>query len=270
MEEKIAFEFYVYDDDKACMINDIEFAVNHLVMLPKIRPHKIGKAVLLSLELCQNADFRQKMLEKSNECPFLIYQLYKRCVFLFEEIETFLKRRDSFLLCYYFRKEIDDFEGFIKKKNKPDDFDEFLLDKSSYIDLLIEHGFIPGSTEFCLKYDDIDDLQRPFLLNKQAKWSPFEWSFRPKHLELLCFSGFFGSIKCFKHLLMNGFQINEKVISMIVCSGCLDLFHLSRGQDFLSYEHACMASKFCHLSLLDFILDHCSSINSKTDYIDFR
>ena len=84
---------------------------------------------------------------------------------------------------------------------------------------------MPSSIECILKYDVIDDLVGFNISKGEAKWSLFEWSMKPQHLDLLSFSVFFGSIKCFKHLLMNGFEINDKVISMVVRGGCLDIFH---------------------------------------------
>jgi len=51
---------------------------------------------------------------------------------------------------------------------------------------------------------------------------------------LICyFFWFYESIKCFKLLYLNRFQISENVISMIVWGGCLDLFHLCQGQKVL-------------------------------------
>jgi len=203
MKEKIFFERFLFGDGNEIVTDDMEFCVDRIVMLPKIRPHQLEKAVRVSVEYCILGDFRRKLLEKSTECPVLIYQLHKRGVFLFEEIETFLENRNTFMLSYYFRKEIKDFESFIESKYKPDDFDESFFKNENDIDQLIEYGFLQTSIEYCLKYDVIDDLAILFNLNQKAKWSPFEWSFMPQYFDLLSFAGFFGSIKCFKHLLMS-------------------------------------------------------------------
>jgi len=94
---------------------------------------------------------------------------------------------------------------------------------------MIEYGYLPSSIEYHLKYDAIDSFINMYDLIPKAKWSPFEWSNKPEYLDLLSFARFFGSIKCFKHLLMKGFEIKENVLSMVVCSGCFDLFHLCQG-----------------------------------------
>jgi len=257
MEERISFELSLFDGDrKSVLINDLEFCVDRIMTFPKIRPQQLKKAVSLSEEYCQIAGFRRKMLEKANSCPVLIYRLFKRDVFIFEEIEPFLRNKNTFELCYYFRKEINDFETFINGKKIPDDFDGSFFNNENDIDQMIEYGFICSTIEYTLKYDVIEDLNHYHFLNQEAKWSPFEWSLKPYYLDLLSFSGYFGSIKCFKHLMMNGFFINDKVMAMVVGSGCFDLFHLCMGKQIVTSEVICMASIFCNISLLDFLFEN--------------
>jgi len=269
MEEKILFEKFLFGDGNEIFIDDIEFCVDRIVILPKIRPHQLEKAVRLSIEYCKLADFRQKLLEKSNECPVLIYQLHKRDIIAFEEIEPFLRKREAFLLCYYFRKEINDFDNFIRSKSKPDGIDESFFKKENDIDQLIEYGYLQTSIEYCLKYDIIDDLVGFGNLNQNASWSPFEWSYQPEYHDLLSFSGFFGSIKCFKHLLLKGFEINDNVLLMVVCVGCFDLFHLCQGHQFVTPNLICKASAFSHLSLVVFMTENGVDINGKNDDVEY-
>jgi len=269
MEEKVSFEEYLFGEGKEIIINDIEFCVDRIIELPKIRPHQLEKAVRISIEYCKLPAFRQKLLENPNKCPVMVYQLYKRGVLVFGEIKPFLSNKDSFMLCYYFRKEIKDFESFIKSKSKPHYVDVSFLENENDIDKLIEYGYLQSSIEYCLKYDVIDDLVGFDKLNHEARWSPFEWSVRPEYLDLLSFAGFFCSIKCFKHLLMKGFEINAKALSMVVCGGCFDLFHLCQSQGFLTPNHVCKASEFFHLPLLVFMIENGSDINSKNSYIEF-
>ena len=267
MEERIAFERFLYGDGMEICINDTDFCLDRIIMLPQLRPHQLDKAVMLSAGYCQNSDFKGKLLEKSNECHVLIYRLYKIGVFEFEEIEPFLRSRNTLIFCYYFRKEIKDFESFISKKAKLYGFDESFLANEEYFDELIEYGFLPSSIEYSLKYDDVICLRDMSIVStKECKWSPFEWSSRPKYLDLLSFSGFFGSIQCFKHLLMNGFVISDKVFSMVVCSGCLDLFHFCQGQRILSTECVCNACEFLHFPLLVFMIENGCDINIKNIY----
>jgi len=269
MEENIVFERFLFGDGNKININDMGFCVDRIIMLPKIRPHELEKAVRISKEYCQIADFRRKLIEKSEECPVLIYRLYKQNVFLFEEIEPFLNRRDCFLLCYYFRKEISDFTNQIGNKLQNHGFDMSFFENESEIDQMIQYGFIFLSIEYCLKYDDDEELKGFEILDQEAKWSPFEWSFKPEFLDFISFAAFFGSIKCFRHLLMKGFEMNDQVLSMVVCSGCLDLYHLSQRQEFLVPEIICNASEFCHLSLLAFMIENGFNANEKTKAVRF-
>ena len=265
MEEKILFEDFLFGDGNKIVLDDMEFCVDRIVMLPKIRPHQLEKAVDLSIELCNFANFRQKLLENSNKCPVLIYKLYKRGVFVFEDIKPFLEGKDTLLVSYYFWKEIEDFESFIHSKCTPIGFAESFHKNANDIDQLIEYGFHSSSIEYCLKYDVIHDLINIDNLNQETKWSPFEWSYKPEYLDLLSFAGFFGSIKCFKHLLMNGFKIKEIVLSMVVCSGCFDLFHLCQERQIFTSDNFCKASEFFHIPLLAFMIENGAHINPKTN-----
>jgi len=261
MEAKISFEEFLFGDGNEIQIDDMEFCADRIVKFPKIRPHQLEKAVRLSIEYCKFADFRQKLLEKSKKCPVLIYQLHKRGIIVFEDIKPFLNDTFTYLLSYYFGKQIENFKSFIKTKWKPFGIDESFFENENEIDQLIEYGYIQSSIEFCLKYDVVDDLVIYDNLNQKAKWSPFEWSYKPEYFDLLSFAGFFGSIKCFKHLLMKGFEINEKVLSTVVCGGSFDLFHICQGQQSVTPNLVCQASKFYHFALLDFMFEIGSDIN---------
>ena len=263
MEGKIAFERFLFGDGNESFVDDIEFCVDRIVMLPKVRPHQLEKAVKLSVEYSKLDDFRRKILEKSNECPVLIYQLYKKGVLEFGDIEPYLRKDDAFLLSYYFRKEIDDFDKYILNKSYPNTFDLSFFKNENEIDQFIEYGYHRSSIEYCLKYDLVDGLVLGDNLSQEAKWSPFEWSYKPEFLDLLSFTGFFGSIKCFKHLLMKGFEINNQVISMVVCSGCLDLYNLCSGQQFETSKLLCKVSEFSHHSFLDIMIKNGADLNAK-------
>ena len=235
-------------------------------MLPRFRPHQLERAVRLSVDYCQNKVFKQKLLEKSIECPVMIFRLYKRGFFVFEEIEPCLRDRNSYLFCYYFRQEINHFESFIQNKRIPNDFEDEFLESPGHLEQLIEFGFLPSSIEYCLKYDDIDVLRDMTISNEKcAKWSLFEWSCKPKYLDLLSFSGYFGSIKCFKQLILNKYEISNEVISMVVCSGCFDLFHLCQRSQIYTKESLFVAVEYCQLHLLAFMIENGADINIKND-----
>jgi len=268
MEDLLDFEQFLFGDGNEIKINDIEFCVDRIIMLPQIRPHKLEMAVRLSIDYCQISDFRLRMVEKIEKCPVLIYRLFKRGILSFEEIKPFLNKECTFLLGYYFRKEIDDFDNYISEKSMPWSYERSLFQNENDIDQLIEYGFLPSSIEYCLKYDDVDNLLHFNNLQIMKKISPFEWSLK-ENLDILSFSGYFGSIKCFRHLLMKGFKINNGVISKVVCSGCFDLFHLCQGQQSLTIDCVFSASQFCHLTMLTFMIENGVDINQKGSHVEF-
>jgi len=123
------------------------------------------------------------------------------------------------------------------------------------IDILIEFGFLPSSIENYLKYDDIDTFKGhlSYIIDSKidiAVWSPFEWSNKLKNHDYLAFSGFFGSIDCFKLLLMNGYVINDSVSCLVVCSGNPDLFHLCNEGVSNLLDHINYSSEYFQLSIL--------------------
>jgi len=261
MKELIVFEDYLYGkgDEANFILHDVDFWAERIAKLPYWRPFSLGKAVRLASEYCSNNEFKGKLLSRINDCPVLIYRLFKKGIFSFEAIYPMLN--NMYVQLYYYRKHIDNFYVFISSINKPDDLNESFFCNENEIELYIDYGFLPLSLEYCLKYDDIDIFRDINLINhKEAIWSPFEWCRKPNSLDLLSFSGIFGSIKCFKYLLLNGFQIDENVGFSVVFNGSTDLFLLCLGRiempAVLSY-----ASMFNQLDLLQFSFENGADIN---------
>jgi len=270
MEQKTTFEKCLFGDIENISFDlfDVGFIAEKMLILPSIRPFFLDKAVSLCCEFCKIASFNQVLLEKSLKSPALIYRLFKNGVYRFDEIQPITMNRNSLTFCHYFRKEIEDFENIIKSKVEPMDYDLTYFGNDNDIDQLIEYGFSPSSIEYCLKYDDINvfwNIQenKP----KKARWSPFEWSRKPDSLDLLSFSGFFGSIRCFKQLLLSGFAMNSMVKCQIVCSGSFDLFHLCNEVSLSISDCMCYASEFYQFSFLLYFLDNGAKINEKNTHM---
>jgi len=270
MEEFIIFEKTLFDDQNVTRINiiDVDFWVDRIVIFPSLRPLFLHKVVNLCEEYAKNTDFRKLLLEKAiRECPVLVYQLFKLDIYSFEEIRGFLDGRDSFISCFYFRKEINDFNKYIKGKRTPVEYDLSIFHNEEEVSLMIENGFVPTSIEYCLKYDDLETFVGIFPVSqKSAKWNPFEWSAKPVDLSLISFSSFFGSLNCFKHMLMNGYSLNDVIQSIVVCSGNIDMFHLFNPGEQVSPEQLCYASEFCHHFFICYFLENKSPIDQKNKY----
>jgi len=270
MDVLIDFENSLYGDtkDMGCFDTlDSVFVVDRIVVFPSIRPFCLDKVIEICAKCCSMPDFRGILLEKLNVCPVLIYHLHKKGVLVFEEIEPYLVQGYPPVYDYYFMNEI-------RAKGNSDNKDKTKYRRGvSYHEndllMMFEYGFHPSTIEYCLKYDDIDSLRQFNLLNqKTAKWSPFEWSRKPPNLDFLSFSVYFGSIWCFKHLIMNGFEINDKIRSLAVCCGSLDMFHLCNIGGGSLVESLSYASKFCRKSFIKYFLENGVDINGKDELIE--
>jgi len=251
-------------------IYDLCFWVGRIVIFPLIRPLQLEKVVRLCHYYCKNPDFRQCLLLKMEKCPVLIYKLFKNGIFTFGEIEPVLMNHDNYILYYYFRREINDFDNFIHQHIKPNDIDEEFLKNDNDIDQMICYGFLPSSVEYCLKYDDIVVFRNINILDRMnVIWSPFEWSAKPNSYDLLSVSCFYGSVQCFKFLLMNGYNINDNVRSDMVFSGSHTIFQLCNVNNHVGFEMMCNASKYFRLSTLDYFIEYGADINAKNSNINF-
>lgn len=270
----IDFEISLYDDDvidASYEIGDVDFWVDKMISYPSFRPLRLEKAIGWCIKYCQSSIFKRKLLEKSYSCPVLLHRLFKKQIFTFDEIEPILRDNDRFIISYYFRKEIKNFSSFITRKWADRSINPSFIKDDELIDSLIEFGFHPFTVEYCLKYDDIHSFKALNIINKtRCEWSPFEWSIRPDHLGLLAISGFFGSINCFKYLLMNGFIVDDHVRCLTVCSGSLDLFRVSNGNNMFSSKYVCYASAFFQKPFLDFFIENGADLNENARILEMN
>jgi len=258
MDHLVEFENCLFNNEPLVYkfdIADIDFLVDRLVLFPCLRPLCLEKAISISSDFCQNNKFRQILLEKSVQiCPVLIFRLSKLGYYCINDVYQYLDQ-PPFVLSYYFRKDIDNSELFKVEKWETTVFEDYFVPSESEIDSIIDYGFLPNTFEYCLKYDDIIVFKEIFRNDgKKAKWSPFEWSRKPKSLDLLSFSGFFGSLQCFKFLLINGFQINDDIRSNVICSGNYDIYYICNQVNTEIYMQTCLASEFCRLDMLEFLI----------------
>jgi len=269
MKDFIDFEKSLFGDNPVFLkgdINNLDFWVDRIVHFPSIRPFYLDHLLGYCQEWCQIEIFRARLLERAIiKCPVLIYRLYQNWVFHFNEIEPHLRVCSSCIPNYYFWREIPDFKNYIIIKRRPRGYNGgfFNLDN---VDLMIQFGFLPSSIEYCLKYDDFEVLQVLLSQNidkESAKWSPFEWSKEPKSLDFLSISGFFGSIRCFKHLLVSGYECKNDIRSFIVCSGNTELYHMSFDIIENSLNQIMNAAEFYRISFLEFLFENGTNIDSK-------
>jgi len=269
MDTLFRFENNLYGDEfceDVVEITDVEFWVDRLVQLPLFRPFCLEKATCLCCHYCSIDDFRVQFIEKSiSVSPVLLYRVFYNGIIPFSEIFPFIMQKGCLYGVYYFRKLLPDFDAILDSKRHENDDDLFSGNESD-LELMIEYGFVPNTMEYILKYDDIESLLSMDIqnrINEKAKWSPFEWSKKPNYLDFLAVSGYFGSIQCFKQLMLNGFIINHEVMSNVVCGGNSCLFHICFSETMNCSHLSLYASEYLRISLLQFLFEKNIDINAK-------
>jgi len=271
-KEQIAIEKMLYGDPPAyeyVEIQNEDFLVKIFGMYPKLRPHKLGNFVLFCSNYLKEKSFRKIVLEKVfTVCPTLIQRLYHKESFDLDEIRESLELHQSMFLYLFFKNEIElDYSGF------PDYQCSLELLNETELDSIIEFGFRKTSMEFCLKYDHFEEFDSKMMINpnkRECQWSPFEWAEKPKSLDFLSFSGFFGSLKCFRALLLAGFGINELVVCSVVFSGSEELFQYVSDQNSDDLNCLCIASSYCYLRVVEYLVNKKTSIRAKNKDAGFR
>jgi len=267
-KEQITFENMIYNDNPLFEYRDIsnkDFLVSLVGLYPKLRPHYLDEyAKLVSFYLNEDS-FRKDVIEKAFiACPTIFQRLYKMNVFSQDEIVYYLNIHKKKFLCLFFK---DDFEIDMIEFIEDQDYNQYKCDLE--LNKLVCFGFYPSSLEYYLKYDDFEGLKNLAdhkQLGNICKWSPFEWSLKPKNFDFLSFCGFFGSIKCFKYLLLLGSMFHENCISCLICGGSLELLMndflpLTNNLDLLH-----IASAFNRLSHIVLLIAQGNDINSRNSY----
>ena len=269
IESIIEFEEFLFGDNHMLLsidMVDIDFLVHKICMLPILRPFFVDKAHSLSKKYIENHVFRNKILKKSMAmCPIIIYHLYKSSMIFFDDVKSLLNDEKIIIPCFFFRKEIDDFNMFIRRKTESSNFNKYLIFSEENIEALLEYGFLPSSIEYCLKYDDYDSFRNIFNANihQMANWNPFEWSQRPKSLDILSFSGHYGSIKCFKHILMNEGAVFKPGNGDLIFSGNTDIIHMYNHYIIDFGENLRYSTEISRISLVKYFLEKGANIDSK-------
>jgi len=268
-EKLIQYENMLYGDNAeffALDIVDIDFWIDKITHLPRYRPFLLNNVIKLCEEYIQNPLFKSKLLTMSLKlCPVIIYRLFMRGIYLFDEI---FEELDTFhrTACFYFRELIPMDHKLYHKMQKSPDFALINTENNKTVEMMIEYGFLPGTIEYSLKYDDIECLTRhssSFNISNgiKAQWCIFEWAEMPRFLDFLSFAGYYGSIQCFKYLLINGFEINSCVSQNVACGGCFDLVHMCLKFDHDDSQMIRMASHFCRFSILKYFVENGADIN---------
>ncbi|OHT08785.1 hypothetical protein TRFO_22632 [Tritrichomonas foetus] len=135
-------------------------------------------------------------------------------------------------------------------------------------------GFNPNQIAIALRNDDIDNLQifacqHNFNINQTIKPCFFERSaLLMNSPNLIQYSAFYGSIRCFKYLLLNGANIdftdksNVGSLQFAIAGGNVEIIRICQQQGCNFINTLSMAAQFHRYSIFDWLID--SVLNEKT------
>lgn len=122
----------------------------------------------------------------------------------------------------------------------------------------LDYGYEIGSLEYVIKYDKLEDLRNlstnpKFNFNLEIRNSSFESFFRGP---LISFAAYFGSVNCFRYLLLNKAKIDEDTCAYAARGGNLEIIHLcmQNGGKFIEALNA--AAEFHRHDIFNWILMH--------------
>jgi len=215
--------------------------IYYISVLVRIRPFELERIAKICLEYGKRGEKFQSALIKmlSYDNMRLVYELFLAGFCDFGIILGYLRHYRNFYSHLYFFKENPSFLGKIQKLHSKVKYQDSFFQKYSKElitnertrDEYINYGAQKNSIEYALKYDEIEILHNSsanpdFDIQGVIEWSPFEWSLKPDDLNYLTVSAHFGSINCFKALLMKGSIVNQKVFFCSLHSGNFDIVHI--------------------------------------------
>ena len=240
----------IYNQNKEYKDNLFEYLINLLVYFIVIRP--------------KNREFPGFLLSK------LLLNFPEKC----NIIDTIKEKK-------YFKKNLTIQDVLYSKRiiqEEPQDYNER---KDTVFSIYKE-----GSLEFIIKEDDINKLKD--LLNTEINEdieininSPIKEVLNTSNIslygikvKLLDFCSFYGSIKCFKFLKMNGREYGKYIREMSISGGNFDIIH-DIEQDSLSFDNCFEVSvKYHHQNISDWLLSNyqCEILNlaKALEYFDYQ
>ena len=264
MNKIIDFERMIFGSStefKYIDVHENEFLVNCFIKRTKIRAFQLEETVDLCKKYLFDKQFRQNLLIGcSLRAPVLVHILYRANYYSLDETIGESRKKERYLFCYYFKKNLNDFEDLIQEHNYNSTIDMTPYNDDAFLELAIECGFHPTSIEYCIKYDELCSLnkilQNPLLKNVIEA----EWITKPASLDLLSFAGYYGSIKCFRQLMLCGYVIDDDVKRNVICSGSHDLIRIIQ-QDSFEFNNVFYAVEYCHPEIVQFMCESNGTVN---------
>ena len=216
---------------------------------------------------------------------FILKMLLKKNLYTLSDIEDFsanyrhCSREELFIVFYTFAPDLcvtkSDvyqiyFEKFIHRFmfNAFDvilvDFENYAKDNWERMERMLSQQVEIDSIQYALSEDNVEELQifcsKPcFDINKQlfySIFSPHEMLSSASPIEI---AAFFGSIKCFKYLLVNGANLNERLSHYSIAGGNLEIVRIYSQQQGSNISEAFeTAVKFRRVEIFDWLVSNFS------------
>lgn len=266
MQEYVNIQDFIYNSDivsleSLCFTDDLNMS-REIVVFVKTRPMKIGLALDLCAGLIKKSEiFKDFLIMQSMiRCPIIFYKLFEMGYISFPCIEPYILEYKSLLPSLYFFSHISDIKiikNFRDVENVYRKYPEIWNNNPTLLNELINFGFPLNSIEYIIKYDDCGNLKNRIdmeLKDYKIEWSPFEWSYQCRSSCLLGFAAHFGSLRCFRLLMLNGFVVNDFVIMESIFGGSFDIVHLL-PQNY-TIKHLEIASQSCQAQIYNWIVEN--------------
>jgi len=210
---------------------EIEFLVNECCLYPMIRPMDLDFIVDFCSKLMKNpkisANFKKRLISDclSSNSSVILERLYCMGELTMNDIiEKGPKNRVGlkYFLGHFPSLKVD--KMYFDKKTI-----EYI--RNNDIIELVHFGWPKTSLGYSLKFDDVDSFLSQsnypgFNHNTEVIWSVFEWANKPKSTKPSVICAHFGSLKCFKQLLLMGCVICEHTAQSSCFGGNIDIVRL--------------------------------------------
>jgi len=234
-DEEIANVFH----ENSTNLEFLEFLAQELAECPRRRHtmvEKVRNFCKMALQTIESRVFKEYLLSQlMKNCPKIARHLFDDGFYQFFEIEEQLNILHHYIPASYFIPFIHIFDRFTKNFTKPNEHTYQLLqlkkDNYSFLNELIQYGWPRKSIGYAIKYDDVEKLkeiyeQPSFKHLPSIDWSTFEWAKDPNTTDFWAITAYFGSLKCFRYLLMNKKCPQGFTTSYAIMGGNLDIIRL--------------------------------------------
>ena len=255
-------------------IDDIIFLTSEISLYLKIRSNNL-KLLIEIIEYFNNIKEIKKIFLKYlkifclKKCPILIYHLIKINIFDFKnDILPNKITEISRLVFYPFYLEYSPKKVFFSNKLY------FYYKKFNYLinnniekfEELINYGWAKGSIEYIIKYDEIElfkdfILKNPLISKEKIIWSPFELKKKPINLDYYSLFGIFGSLNCFKYLLINLSENFNFLKYDLISSGNLEMISLYKIEPSQYISSLINSNYFKYENLIEYYLQYFNNLN---------